>query len=84
MNLLFALVALVPLLLPNFTAVAPVKLVPVMVTGVPPASGPLVALRPVTVGSWMVVEVNVKMMVPRATVPLGVSMVIVLPLAVGA
>ena len=33
------------------TAVAPVKLVPVMVTEVPPASDPLVGLTPVTVGA---------------------------------
>ena len=31
--------------------VAPVKLVPVMVTGVPPAVGPDVGLKPVTVGA---------------------------------
>ena len=36
---------------PNFTAVAPVKLVPVMVTDVPPATGPLVGLNDVTVGA---------------------------------
>ena len=36
---------------PNFTAVAPVKLVPVMVTEVPPAVGPEVGLTPVTVGT---------------------------------
>ena len=36
---------------PNFTAVAPVKLVPVIVTHVPPAAGPVVGLRPVTVGA---------------------------------
>jgi hypothetical protein len=35
---------------PNFTAVAPVKAVPVMDTLVPPASGPLVGEIPVTVG----------------------------------
>ena len=35
---------------PNFTAVAPVKLVPVMVTEVPPAAGPELGLTPVTVG----------------------------------
>ena len=34
---------------PNLTAVAPLKLVPVMVTRVPPAVGPPVGLRPVTV-----------------------------------
>ena len=36
---------------PNFTAVAPVKLVPVMITDVPPAAGPLVGLNNVTVGA---------------------------------
>ena len=35
---------------PNFTAVAPVKTVPVIVTVVPPAAGPLVGLTAVTVG----------------------------------
>ena len=36
---------------PKSTAVAPVKPVPVIVTGVPPATGPLVGLMPVTVGA---------------------------------
>ena len=36
---------------PNFTAVAPVKLVPVIVTVVPPAVGPEVGLTAVTVGA---------------------------------
>ena len=40
----------VALVAPNFTAVAPVKFVPVMVTDVPPAVGPLAGLSPVTVG----------------------------------
>ena len=35
---------------PNFTAVAPVKLVPMTVTDVPPASGPPVGEIDVTVG----------------------------------
>ena len=35
---------------PNRTAVAPVKSVPVTVTRVPPAVGPLAGLTPVTVG----------------------------------
>ena len=35
---------------PNLTAVAPVKLVPVMVTLVPPAGGPVLGLTLVTVG----------------------------------
>jgi hypothetical protein len=36
--------------LPKFTAVAPVKFVPLIVTNVPPATGPLVGEIPVTVG----------------------------------
>ena len=35
---------------PNFTAVAPVRLVPEMVTLVPPAIGPELGLVPLTVG----------------------------------
>ena len=37
----------------NFTAVAPVRLVPVMVTEVPPAAGPEDGLTDVTVGAAM-------------------------------
>ena len=36
---------------PKSTAVAPVKPVPVIVTKVPPAAGPLVGLMPVTAGA---------------------------------
>ena len=36
---------------PNFTAVAPVRLVPVMVTGVPPLVEPVVGLTALTVGA---------------------------------
>ena len=43
---------------PKSTAVAPVKPVPVIVTNVPPAAGPLVGLRPVTVGAATAVYVN--------------------------
>ena len=46
----------VPLAAPNLTVVAPavvLKFVPVIVTVVPPATGPLVGLRPVTVGAAM-------------------------------
>ncbi len=39
------------LAVPKSTAVAPVKLVPLTVTEVPPAVGPLVGLTTVTVGS---------------------------------
>ena len=43
-------VKLVAAVAPKFTAVTPVKFVPVIVTTVPPAVGPLVGLIPVTVG----------------------------------
>ena len=43
---------------PKSTAVAPVKPVPVIVTGVPPAVVPLVGLRPVTAGAAAAVKVN--------------------------
>ncbi len=36
---------------PKLTPVAPVKLVPVMVTEVPPASGPAMGLRAMTTGA---------------------------------
>src|SRR5206468_3739438 len=36
---------------PNLTAVAPLKLLPVMLTEVPPPVGPLAGLTPVTVGT---------------------------------
>jgi hypothetical protein len=36
---------------PNFTDVAPSKLLPAMLTDVPPLVGPLAGLRPVTVGT---------------------------------
>jgi len=42
---------LAALVAPNFTAVAPVRLVPVIVTEVPPAVGPEVGAIDVTVGS---------------------------------
>ena len=44
-------VKLVAAVAPNFTAVAAVKPVPVMLTIVPPAVGPLVGAMPVTVGA---------------------------------
>ncbi len=49
---------LVPATVPNFTAVTPVKLVPLTVTEVPPAVDPEVGLTPVTVGAGGVVKVN--------------------------
>ena len=44
-------VYVVAAVLPNFTAVAPVKPVPVIITDVPPAVGPAFGEIPVTVGS---------------------------------
>jgi len=44
-------VKLVAALAPTITAVAPVKLVPVMTTVVPPPVDPEVGLRPVTAGA---------------------------------
>ena len=41
---------------PKLTAVAPLKLVPVMVTTVPPVVGPLLGLTAVTVGGGDVGE----------------------------
>ena len=43
-------VKFVALVAPNLTAVAPVRLVPVIVTVVPPVAGPVLGLSPVTVG----------------------------------
>ena len=44
-------VKLVAAVLPNFTAVAPSKFVPVIVTGVPPITEPVAGERTVTVGA---------------------------------
>ena len=44
-------IILVPALVPNLTAVAPIKLVPVIVTAVLPVSGPETGEIPVTVGA---------------------------------
>ena len=38
-------------LLPKYTAVAPSRFVPVIVTAVPPANGPALGLTPATVGA---------------------------------
>ena len=46
-----AVYTFVAAVVPNSTTVAPVKLVPVIVTNVPPTVGPEVGLRPVTVGA---------------------------------
>jgi hypothetical protein len=46
-------VKVVALVAPNFTAVAPVNAVPVMVTDVPPVAGPDVGEIDVTVGAAM-------------------------------
>ena len=64
------LVAAVP---PNFTAVAPVKFVPVMVTLVPPVAGPDVGARPVIVGAGTKVKVPTEVPVPPPVVTLTVT-----------
>ena len=43
---------------PKLTAVAPVKLLPRMVTRVPPPNGPELGVRPVTEGAEAAVYVN--------------------------
>jgi hypothetical protein len=64
---------LVPAVDPNFTAVAPVNPVPVTVTVVLPAAGPLTGEMPVTVGTGAYVNWS---SVPVALVPPGVVTVI--------
>jgi hypothetical protein len=55
---------------PKLTSVAPVRSVPVMVTAVPPAAGPLLGVTPVTVGA----TTSVKSSAPEvALVPPGVT-----------
>ena len=55
------------LVAPNLTAVAPVKFVPVIVTGVPPAAGPSLAESFVIVGAAGVVNVaSEPLLVPPA------------------
>src|ERR1700722_7957550 len=49
-------VKLVALVVPNFTAVAPVKLLPVIVTDVPPEAGPVVGEIDVTAGATTYVK----------------------------
>ncbi len=43
----------VPAVVPKWTALAPVKPVPLTVTVLPPAGAPLVGLSPVTVGAGL-------------------------------
>jgi hypothetical protein len=54
---------------PNITVVAPVKLVPLMTTEVPPATGPEVGVKLVTAGAAAATYVNAS---GAAPVPLGV------------
>ena len=61
-------VKLVALVLPKRTAVAPVKSVPVMVTVVPPAVGPLFGLTPEIVGTGWNVNASFNPLVPNALV----------------
>jgi len=53
---------------PNLTEVAPVRFVPVIVTDVPPAAGPLVGDSDVTAGTATYVKVAVLIDVPPAVV----------------
>ncbi len=62
-------VTLVAAMMPKSTTVAPVKPVPVIVTKVPPAAGPVVGLRPVTAGS-LAAMVSVKLWVASGDTPL--------------
>jgi hypothetical protein len=84
-------VKVVTTVLPKLTAVAPVKLLPVMVTLVPPAIGPPVGETPVTVGAaknvnWsalLVADVPPTVVTVTSTVPAasaGVTAVIVVAL----
>ena len=56
---------------PNLTAVAPVKLVPVTVTGVPPFVGPEVGLSEVTLGATGAVVVAITKIATAPATPLG-------------
>src|SRR5450631_1248796 len=58
---------------PNLTDVAPVKLVPVMTTDVPPASGPLVGARPLIVGAGTNVKLPAEAPEPLGVVTLTVT-----------
>src|SRR5450631_1419632 len=58
---------------PNFTAVAPVKPVPVMTTLVPPASGPDVGVKPEMLGAGRNVNVPADVPTPLGVVTLTVT-----------
>ncbi|CAB4897848.1 unannotated protein [freshwater metagenome] len=58
---------------PNFTPVAPVRFEPVIVTTVPPATGPLVGLNAVTVGAATYVNETAFADVPPAVVAVTVA-----------
>jgi hypothetical protein len=60
----------VPGALPNFTTVAPVRFIPVMVTTVPPAIGPVAGLMPVMVGASTAVTIR-SAVVAAAAVAVG-------------
>jgi hypothetical protein len=73
----------VALVAPNRTAVAPVRFVPVMVTLVPPAAGPLFGLTLVIVGAGAAAAVNA---LPGATAlwpPVVVTRTFTVPLRPG-
>ena len=61
-------VKLVAFVEPNWTAVAPVKFMPVIVTLVPPDMGPLFAFTPVTTGggkSYAPIDGTARRVTPR-------------------
>ncbi len=61
-------------MLPNLTAVAPVKPVPVIVTVVPPVVGPELGLIPVTVGGVTGLDTLISSITtPMSAVPSGLT-----------
>ena len=72
-------VRLVPAVVPNLTAVAPVNPVPVMVTRVPPAGGPLAGEMAVTVG--VVSYVNLSLATIALVPPGVVTVILTIPAA---
>ena len=71
----------VALVLPNLTAVAPVKLVPVMATPVPPVVGPEFGFTLVTVGAVAATQLAVTVLLPSASLIVRVEFSVVSPLA---
>src|SRR5947209_5014680 len=64
-----SIVKLVASLGPNLTAVASVRLLPEIVTVVPPADGPLLGATPLTLGHAGMTGVTAKLWPPRVAMP---------------